>query len=81
MTNDSEETRRLGEERSDDEPRTLEWDGITQRTSNSDWLLAERDRRPSRSFVLPYCARFGPSLVSSGTDIAGKNSTVWTCST
>lgn len=44
MTSDSEETRCLGEESSDGEPRTLEWDGITQRTSNGDWLLAERDR-------------------------------------
>lgn len=70
MTNDSEEIRRLGEARSDEEPRTLEWDGITQRTSNSDWLLAERDRladaaRAARWSEVLGVVREHPMLVNS----------------
>lgn len=41
--NDFEEGRRPSEAPVD-EVRTLEWDGITQRATNSEWFLIERDR-------------------------------------
>lgn len=70
MTNEPEETRRLREESAADEPRTLEWDGITQRTSNGDWLLAERDRladaaRAARWSEVVDVLRERPMLVNS----------------